>query len=128
MQESEFHVDAVARVALSGWLESGIDGVVFWDQRPGHAGSMQWVPLMTQSVASQWPPALRQRLSHDVLLDRQEHFFIVHCVDEEYRVRKLARDEAERIVIANRLARAATGEGESASASSSSSPGPSSST
>lgn len=103
MQKQLFEADTVARVGWSGWIESGIDGVVYVEDM-----HVRYVPIMASSgVATSWPAQMRERLSHELIQDKQTHFFIVCKTETSFDICKLRRDDAERILRSGEFARQA---------------------
>ena len=105
MGEADFQIDVVARVAICGWIETGIEGVVYLTA--GERATARYVPVLTESVASQWPPEMRLRISAMIIDDQQQHFFIVSREADEYKLSAIRRDTAEQIVVKSNLARLA---------------------
>lgn len=70
LSQVDFELDVVARVGWAGFVSSNMDGVVFVDNTLS-VSSASWVPICTESVASNWPEGLRLRLSGDVIQDKQ---------------------------------------------------------
>ena len=102
IDETEFRVDMIARIAICGPLETGLEGVVFLSEA-GEGMHAQFIPLMTDSIARTWPADLRSRLSSEILADGQQHYFVVACDGSQYHVMKLRRDRAEQVVRSSHL-------------------------
>ena len=101
MDKLLFETDAVARVGWSGWIETGLDGVVYI-----YKGEVRYVPILdANSVAASWPSQFRQRLTHELIEDKQMHFIIVHRLEDSFDVVKIRRDDAERIIKSGEFAR-----------------------
>ena len=103
-------LDMLSRVALCGYLESGLPGVVYARYNARGAHTVSYVPLMSDSVGDEWPAELRARLSHDILADLQlpeaeRHFFVVSRTDERFDVGSIPRAVAEAVVQRDELGR-----------------------
>lgn len=95
-----FEMDAVCRVAVCGYLESGLDGVVFVKEA-AKGGSVMYIPLRTENEeAKAWPEMLRRRLSYEITKDNGEHFFIVwrDAATRDYHMAAILRSAAEAVV------------------------------
>ena len=100
MNENEELLDLIARVGITGYLQTGVLGVVHVCDKAGETSVVQYVPVRSTQIRRTWPPQLRERLSHDLLADNREHIFMVFQSDEDFHVQKMPRALAERQIMA----------------------------
>lgn len=97
---SDFQTDVVCRVAVCGYLESGLDGAVFVQQGAA-GGAVKYIPLRTDHPDTKaWPEMLRRRLSYEIVKDEQKHFFLVwrDQASGDYHMGAILRSAAEEVV------------------------------
>ena len=103
---TEFQLDIMCRVAVSGFIETGLLGVVFISKADDFT-TAQYVPVLTDSLASKWPEDFRQRLSADLMQDKMKSYFIIVQHPHGMNVTAIPREMAEEIVMRNNAIRIA---------------------
>jgi len=103
LTDTEFQMDVMCRVAVSGYIETGLEGVVYIQS--GDVSTAQYIPLYSDGIASRWPENFRRHLSYKIMEDGQRSYFIVTHCEEGMNMIAIEREEAAKIVQRNNALR-----------------------